>query len=435
MSLSPQSLHGPSTLHPEDRTSAREIPLASPSSWLFYEFLVPSVYLREPSPLCCRGTSGWDLWYPPIPPVLAPGSPCHLRFPQPLMPPQLPYSLSWPHSPSLLPGPSAAFPAQRPPSLPERPRQRLCPRAVAPPCPPQPHHWPSTSAPALLLTRGFSSLWSCVAAHCGIPSASPRKEAAAASQTPGGGCCFSRPGQLARATGAPYPGRSPDLGLTWCAADPRPTLGLPSGASHLRRRPVTARSSAALHITRGRPGQPPAPARPRDICAHTGTPSRLWLWAATGHSRAPQKGWGTAGAVGRKAKRRLLAEFGRWPGKSVFLERSLSPPRVPGDGKATFHRSRCDAVLSKAPQAEGHLQCLKPHPPVLLSICPQPGSAEEQLGSLWCQKMCFAHTGGKRATWQSFTSKGEREWGDTSTAMKSSPQTQQFFFHWNLWSS
>lgn len=43
-----------------------------------------------------------------------------------------------------------------------------------------------------------------------------------------------------------------------------------------------------------------------------------------------------------------------------------------------------------------HLQHLKPHPPILPSTCLQPGNAEEQAVSLWCQKCVLLILGEKR---------------------------------------
>lgn len=244
--------------------------MASLSSRLFYKFFAHSTYQQEPSPLHHRGTSAWVLWSPTDSSNPCPGIPflpeissapnalqAHLRH---LMAP-LSLPTSWPLC--SLPSPVAA--------LPHSAALRMCMSqsrgpTTAPPAPPVSAFHLSSGPPAHMWVSPPPRLWSCVA----VPfTSSPGEEVATISQGPDGSCRSAHPRQLVRAMGAPFPGHSPDLGL--CEADHAQLSASSRVAAASRGDPSQLGAQQGGRTTHQRPGQPPAPARPRKRLAYTST--------------------------------------------------------------------------------------------------------------------------------------------------------------------
>lgn len=92
----------------------------------------------------------------------------------------------------------------------------------------------------------------------------------------------------------------------------------------------------------------------------------------------------------------------------MFLECSLSPPCLPGDGKAMSHVSPFDTVLSQVPQAEA--PAMSEATSTRFTEClPAAWECQGTGSESVVPETGFDHIGGKRDRWQSFPSRGERD--------------------------
>lgn len=288
---------------------------------------------------------------------------------------------------------------------------------------PQPYPQPSSSAWALLLSCNNFSFWSCSLWH---PLHLSKL----------GGSCHEREAgwwlllSLAQAAtegrgyfslmGLPRPGVKPTH--TQFSASSQVPAAIRGDWQQLNAQQL----STPHKSDQGNPSPSPSPSQASDRLAHISTLSWPGLWAATGYSQIPGMGGGTLGAGGRQLRGPC------WPNVKDALERAGFP-------SAACPRHVCQVTERPCPTGnwfdarhhrQRHLHCLKPHPPILLRVCPHSRSAKEHKSVM--PEMCLAHTRGKRDIWQSLPSRGKREWWDTSRSIKPRPQTcssQCFFCH------